>query len=326
MESMLKTTSGVKNLFFSIGTFCLFLINYTTIRKEVRSSMFRTLRGSEEVNRSLGHEEMPVDSIVKKPLMHTFFEPVKGGCCGMTEEGHINLVHAWETAWQSYGWETRVLNEADARSHPYFDLFQHLLIEADVNEYDRRCFWRWLAISNQPNGGWMADYDNFPLQLTAQLGLEMEKEPGFKSWQTHVPALLQADKESWDRIIGHMMNFIRPDLEVKIISDMQLLLYLHDHLSEQDMGVSVWEDKVHNGFPYQRGGDGAGPKIDCDVATSYLTAHLSHRSSHMAMEEWHTYPKIPGMSYHEHAEKRGKAAYIMMQDYRDHCVNQADKA
>jgi hypothetical protein len=252
--------------------------------------------------------------------MHTFFEPVKGGCCGMTEEGHTNLVEAWKLAWQSYGWEIRVLNEADALTHPYFDLFQNLLIDAQVNEYDRRCFWRWLAMANQPDGGWMADYDNFPLTLTAEMGLEMQKEPGFKTWQNHVPSLLQADKESWNRIIGHMMNFISPNLDVKIISDMQLLLYLHTHLSEKELGISVWENKVHTGFPYVRGGTGTGPKIDCSVASSFLTAHLSHRDSHMAMEELHIYPKVHGMSAHEHAEKRADAALFMMKDFRNQCL------
>jgi hypothetical protein len=238
MDGVLKT-SGVKSFAFSIGTFCLFLINYATIQKVARNSISDQLRGS--TGRSLGVEETATfhKAVPKRPIMHTFFEPVKGGCCGMTEEGHSNLVQAWRSAWQAYGWETRVLNEEDARSHPYFDLFQHLLIDAQVNEYDRRCFWRWLAMANQPEGGWMADYDNFPLTLTAEMGMEMQNEPGFKTWQAFIPALLQGDKKSWERIVGHMLNFIKPDLEVKIISDMQLFLYLHTHVSEKALGISV---------------------------------------------------------------------------------------
>ncbi|KAL3769294.1 hypothetical protein ACHAWO_007966 [Cyclotella atomus] len=68
------------------------------------------------------------------------------------------------------------------------------------------------------------------------------------------------------------------------------LLYLHTHLSEQQMGGSISEDKVHNGFPYVKGDDGTRSKIDCSVATLYLTAHFSHRDLHMAMEELHIYP------------------------------------
>jgi hypothetical protein len=255
-----------------------------------------------------------------RPVMYTFFEPVEGGCCGMSEQAHEDLVNAWENAWKSYGWDTKVLNESDAKRHPDFDPFQEKLIAADVNEYDRRCFWRWLAMANQEDGGWISDYDNFPLTLTGEMGLELGQLPGFKSWQLWVPSLLHADRESWNKIVMLMMDTISPDLDVKTISDMQLLLYLHNHLSEQEMGVSVWKNEVFSGFPYVRGGEGKGPKIDCTLAQSYLTAHLSHRDSHVAFEVSHTYPRIEGMTESLHAEKRGEAAHIMLTDYRDKCV------
>jgi hypothetical protein len=74
--------------------------------------------------------------------MHTFFQQVEGGCCGMSKKGHLDLLTAWEEAWQSLSWETKVLNEEDAKLHPWFDLFTEKLVEADVNEYAQRCFWR----------------------------------------------------------------------------------------------------------------------------------------------------------------------------------------
>lgn len=94
-----------------------------------------------------------------KPIMSTFFEPVSGGCCGMTEEGHRNLVMAWRRAWELYGWETRVLKEEDAKKHPRFDELTKKLEESGVNGYNQRCFWRWLAMSlnDDLNGGWMSD-------------------------------------------------------------------------------------------------------------------------------------------------------------------------
>jgi len=40
----------------------------------------------------------------KTPQMCTFFEPVPGGCCGASEQGHLNLVAAWKESWQKRGW------------------------------------------------------------------------------------------------------------------------------------------------------------------------------------------------------------------------------
>lgn len=95
-----------------------------------------------------------------KPVMATFFETVKGGCCGMTQEGHEKLLHAWEDAWQSNGWKTRILTEADAREHPEFKTLHEKLLSVGVSDYNQRCFWRWLAMaveSNVDGGGWMSD-------------------------------------------------------------------------------------------------------------------------------------------------------------------------
>ena len=77
----------------------------------------------------------------------------------MTEEGHTKLVSAWRSAWEMYGWETRVMTEEDARRHSRFEELNTKLEEAEVNEYNRRCFWRWLAMSlmEDKNGGWMSD-------------------------------------------------------------------------------------------------------------------------------------------------------------------------
>lgn len=75
----------------------------------------------------------------------------------MSEQGHENLIKAWEEAWQSFGWETKVLNVKDAKLHPDFDLFQTKMDKANVSEYNRRCFWRWLAMAMLNDGGWMSD-------------------------------------------------------------------------------------------------------------------------------------------------------------------------
>lgn len=240
----------------------------------------------------------------------------------MTQQGHDNLVASWKRAWQGHGWTTRIFTEADARQHPHFEMLQQKLIEANVSEYDRRCFWRWLAMAldDDPMGGWMSDYDLFPLTLTGYRGLELMKQPGFKTYGGQVPALIHADQKSWEHIIQMMIDNVAPDMDIDFISDMMLLLYLHQHYSEEEMGVATWEFDLWKKFPYKRVPGKKDPVIDCDVVKGHLAAHLSHRGAQEAHEVTHTYPKIkveikPG----EYAEFRAQAADVMMKDL-EQCI------
>jgi hypothetical protein len=258
-----------------------------------------------------------VEAAIPRPIMTTFFEPVEGGCCGMTQQGHENLVASWKRAWEGHGWETRIFSEKEALKHPSFELLQQKLIEANVSEYDRRCFWRWLAMAldDNPLGGWMSDYDLFPLTLTGYKGLELMSKPGFKTYGGQVPALIHADQKSWEHIVQMMIENLYPDMNIDFISDMMLLLYLHQNYTEEDMGVTTWEFDLWKKFPYKRVPGQEDPVIDCNLVRDYLAAHLSHRGAQEAQEVTHTYPKIQeALKEGEYAEFRAQAADVMMRD------------
>ncbi len=140
----------------------------------------------------------------KTPTMNTFFEPVPGGCCGASENGHFNLVATWEKAWQSKGWATKVLTLNDARKHPDFDKLKGVLDNLGVNEYNQRCFYRWLAMADI--GGWMSDYDTVPLNFDAEIGAKISKYGIFTSFDSHVPSLISASKQEWERMLELMMT------------------------------------------------------------------------------------------------------------------------
>ncbi|KAL3777414.1 hypothetical protein ACHAWO_004769 [Cyclotella atomus] len=256
-----------------------------------------------------------------KPIMSTFFEPVAGGCCGMTEEGHQNLVTAWRRAWELYGWDTRILTENDAKKHPRFEELSQKLVESDVNGYNQRCFWRWLAMSldNNPNGGWMSDYDFFPLRLTSAIGKELGAAKGFKSWSVHVPTLIHADQASWNKITNMMVDTIDKDLDVDYMSDMYMLEYLYNHHSEEELGISTWERLIYPGFTYVK--DGTNVKMDCAGAMSRLGAHLSHMDTHKAVDNG-LFPKVPGCvegDLHSCMNRRSDAANVMLKQFREVC-------
>jgi hypothetical protein len=82
-----------------------------------------------------------------------------------------------------------------------------------VTEYNRRCFWRWMAMA-MVGGGWMTDYDTFPITLDAEKGLEISKEPGFKSYSLHVPNVIHAPPEAWDRVLQSMFKTLSDDPKV----------------------------------------------------------------------------------------------------------------
>ncbi|KAL3805904.1 hypothetical protein HJC23_007865 [Cyclotella cryptica] len=256
-----------------------------------------------------------------KPVMATFFESVSGGCCGMTEEGHRNLVKAWERAWQSYGWQTKILTEADARKHPRFEELELKLVEADVNGYNQRCFWRWLAMSMETNvnGGWMSDYDFFPLRLTSLIGKELAALPGFKSYSVHVPTLLNGDYKSWNVITNLIIDTISKDLEVDFLSDMYVLEYIYNHHTEEELGITAWERLTYSGFPYKKDGDRI--SVDCSGAMANLGAHLSHHDTHLAVDNG-IFPKVEGVTMGDlgsSMNKRAEAANIMLRQFREAC-------
>lgn len=280
----------------------------------------------EVVEPELEMTNTPVEVINdERPIMHTFYHPVDAeGCCGMSAEAHLNLLRAWEDSWQAAGWRTRVLRGEDAHKHPDFDRLNNKLIELEVDPYNRRCFWRWLAMaSDEINGGWMSDYDVFPLTLTAEKGLELQ-EDGFQTWAAHVPALIHADKESWNKIINMMIDEIPTDFPPgsAYITDMNMFQFLHFSKKKKEMNVTTWKMYVNPGFPYKPGKDGVLPEIWCEKAQKALAAHLSHHDVMEAMEKFHNYPYVEGLEPSQHTEKRGPAARRMMADYHNICLQQ----
>ena len=109
---------------------------------------------------------------------------------------------------------------ADARKHPDFHKMNKILVGLGVSEYDKRCFHRWLAIA-AAQGGWMSDYDTFPLNFDAEVGAKISQHGLFTSFDGHVPSLISAAKHEWERVAQLMLEFLqRKTKEDGLISDM----------------------------------------------------------------------------------------------------------
>jgi hypothetical protein len=176
-----------------------------------------------------------------------------------------------------------------------------------------------MSLDNNPNGGWMSDYDFFPLRLTSAIGKELGAVKGFKSWSVHVPTLIHADHASWNKITNMMVDTIDKDLDIEYMSDMYMLEYLYNHHSEEELGISTWERLTYSGFPYKK--DGMDIKVDCHGAMSKLGAHLSHSDTHKAFDNG-LFPKVPGCvpsDLHSCMDRRSEAANVMLRQFREVC-------
>jgi len=254
----------------------------------------------------------------KKPIMHTFFEPVAKGCCGMSKLGHQKLVKAWEASWQARGWETKILTKKDAEIHPDFHLLQNKLWEIGVDLYNQRCYWRWLAMVTV-GGGWMSDYDVFPLGLDSEVGLEIEEDDTFKSFNHHVPCLLHASAKEYDRII-HLMIDMLPKKRGKneVISDMFSFLHIDQWRGRSGM---IWSDDVSPHIIYKTNEEDH-QWLDCKFGQTKLAVHLSHHECDMALKEGR-YPEIEKMpkNLDQAIARRYDAALELMTHYKHKCLD-----
>lgn len=257
--------------------------------------------------------------------MHTFYEAVPNGCCGMSQKGHEDLLAAWKKSWEDKGWETVVLTEEDARKHPDFVSIDRKLQDLDVNAYNRRCYWRWLAIVSV-GGGWMSDYDVFPLTLNGEIGLTLEQSDTFTSYAHHIPCLIHASAEEWDRILHLMIDRLpnNPEEVYDKVTDMYSLLDLD---IQQGRSGMQWTSEVAPHFTYHRNEEGW-QWMDCNFGWKHFAIHLSHHECAQAFKADH-YPEIDDVdsdthglpnNWQEAVQRRSEAALKVMDDYKEHCM------
>ncbi len=263
-------------------------------------------------------QEISVESTeTNKPVMHTFYESVKQGCCGMTAEGHEALLNAWKNSWEERGWETKILTMEDAKKHPDYEMLDERLSFLQVTPYNKRCFWRWLAMASLDNedGGWMSDYDVFPLELDAEKANELTVDGKFRSYALHIPCLIHASRAEWDRVI-HLMIDVLPEERGTFVTDMLTLQNVDFELGRSKM---EWTLDVASNFLYSLDENNE-RYLDCGKGERKLAVHLSHFGCSEAWKDGF-YPLTDGIENAEGAvESRADAAAYMMNDYKDGCI------
>ena len=246
-----------------------------------------------------------------KPIMHTFFEEVPGGCCGASSSGHSHLLSTWKSAWEKAGWDTKVLTLEDSKKNSFFDLFEKTVLGLQIDEYNKRCFYRWFAMSGLEGGGWMSDYDVFPLSISHTDGLELPNYGHFTSYEGSVPSLLSGSEQEWNRMSSLMIKTI--PVHKGLFSDMYILDTIRHSKDIQDLTTFIHPNEaVVQGFLYDRE-----KKVDCEHLNGIKAIHLSHESTDAAFQ--HGKFPIDVANLQDALENRGSAAEIYLADWENQC-------
>jgi len=229
---------------------------------DVLSSVERT---SETRPRSLRYALFSDDAEIRH-VMYTFYEDIGG-------EG--TLLNPWNASWHGSGWDTRVLSLSDARAHEKYSVMNELFDSVKINEYNKLCFLRWLAMAHtvQDEIGWMSDYDTFALKLRPGDGLTDNANDGkFTSYNQHVPNLLSGSKKEWNRMVDLLID-TWPSHK-GIYTDMHLL----------ETALEKYKDKAARVYKYSVDGYHSGglEVVDCFKYRQAVVIHFSHASCERA--------------------------------------------
>ena len=258
-----------------------------------------------------------------RPVIYTFFT-LKREKFGPNLDRNIHeaLLDVWVKLWTEAGWEPRILTLEDAKKHPDFDKYSKAVASIDRlfdGSYNYLCFMRWLAMAAHGNGGWMSDYDVFPMGITTEPGITLPNSGSFTCWDIYIPSLLSGNNDEWNRMTLILLDFVIEDSQKasrsikKRISDMNGLRAIN----AENPDTFIHEQKVFQGFPYYE----EKYRMACyTLSKSKIYAvHLSHVGTAHAIE--HGLVNYSGGNVIENVERvRPKLALELDENWRKQCL------
>lgn len=173
----------------------LIVTKYTSIPEEKKEFMAsnRMLKGIEP----------------KRPVMHTFFQKItKKHYTGMNDEDDRKLLETWKDAWNAAGWDTKILGVEDAMKFEDFEDVDRRVGNYVNGQYNKYCFHRWMAMAALDNGGFMSDYDTFPIPSSRAFANadSLPSNGRFTIYEVvptggGVPSLMSGNKSEWNRML-----------------------------------------------------------------------------------------------------------------------------
>ena len=303
------------------------LLAFLYLNSSLSELKYNTNTSQSNENNWKNYTTSPTDP---KPIIYTFFSPKlrKEGDRAEDTSEHEKLLHVWKTLWKESGWEPRLLTMDDAKKHPDFKKYSDLLQNSDYNNlwdqsYDSLCFFRWLAMASHGSGGWMADYDTFPMGITVTTGLNLPNNGQFTSYNMHVPALLSGTAEEWERVSHLLFDQVAKEKKEPVdgvpqngYSDMLAFRDLHD--DDPDSVIFKIPMHVLDVYPYKVNTKDESNIVDCYVQfeRNIWVAHLSHAATTLAIEE----NKLHITNQEDGANARDAFAWELFFLWKDECL------
>jgi len=243
------------------------------------------------IHRSLQTEEesdVVKDSNTIRPKIHTYYDKL-----GNKNPMELSLLEAWKNSWSDAMWEPVVLTHLDAKRNPLYSSFIKAFddIEASkaLNIYNRHCYIRWLAMGAS-GGGWMSDFDTFPLHSDMfYYGDRLPHDGRFTSYGGVVPHLLSGSADEWNRMTKLLLEtYIENHHTHAIYSDMRALITLNIRLhpfifmSKTTGLMDLYDEKpvIVNGIyalVHELSDDPYSIKTVCDKTEDKVAIHFSHK-------------------------------------------------
>ena len=259
-----------------------------------------------------------------RPSMHTFFEPIGKG--SDANSPHQRLVQEWKSYWYEAGWNPVVLSLDDAKKHPEFDRIWKIVSSQGYNTYEVLCYVRWLAMA-AVGGGWMSDYDTFPLHDFRQDGLVLPNNGKFTVYESWVPSLMSGNEQEWLRMTNAIVNNL--DYKMKhpgeipknfvgmAFSDMLSMM----DLMRNDSSVFVSKGEVLTKFTNIMKTDWAPQACITNVPANQRAVHFAHYYTDLARKQGF----FPGVAERDDWDvnvKRIEMARWWMNYWKEHCEAQ----
>jgi len=268
-----------------------------------------------EVDSSMGLRRTSVVES-SRPVMHTFYEDDGGN--DQTGEGELRLIEAWKESWESAGWDTKVLRMADAERHPDFEKYEAILRNSAMSEYNKLCYFRWIAMAAN-GGGWMSDMDTFPLEQAP----EQPQAPGRFTAHGHtVPCLLSGSRLEWERMTKAMLKSSSEHQDDRRWTDMTAMKNLYEEKPKLFTAINeiAAAQTVFNNLPVN--------EELCEKVRGKKAIHFSHKSIDDGMKAG-AFDDMSGVvnhnDIHKMLDQRGEIARELVGSINEVCAVQSPR-